>query len=206
MASYTGILSGLKVIDCATYIAAPAAATLLADYGADVIKIERPPHGDPYRYLSLVPGMPESEKDYCWILDGRNKRSIALNLAEGLGCEVLMKLVSGADVFITNYQPELVRKFRLDYEGLSALNPRLIYAYLNGYGEQGPEVDLPGYDMTAYWARSGLMNTIHNADAEPSQSPAGFGDHPTSVALFSAILLALLQRHAMAPARRSQRR
>jgi crotonobetainyl-CoA:carnitine CoA-transferase CaiB-like acyl-CoA transferase len=196
MAPYTGILSGLKVIDCATYIAAPAAATLLADFGADVIKIERPPHGDPYRYLSLVPGMPESEKDYCWMLDGRNKRSVALDLSKEGAREVLMRLVGRADVFITNYQPEQVRRFRIAYGELSAVNPRLIYAYLNGYGEDGPDVDLPGYDMTAYWARSGLMSTIHNADAESCQSPAGFGDHPTSVALFSAILLAIIQREA----------
>jgi crotonobetainyl-CoA:carnitine CoA-transferase CaiB-like acyl-CoA transferase len=189
-----GPLSGLRVIDCATYIAAPAAATVLSDYGADVIKIERPPHGDPYRYLSLVPGSPVSDLYYCWLLDGRNKRSVALNLAEAPAREALLKLVTTADVFITNYQPPLVRKFGLEYESLSEVNPRLIYAHLTGYGETGDEVDKPGYDMTAYYARSGLMSYIHLADAEPGFSPAGFGDHPTSMTLVSAILMALYQR------------
>ncbi len=191
-----GILAGLRVIDCATYIAGPAAATLLSDFGADVIKIERPPYGDPYRYLSLVPGMPESEKDYCWILTSRNKRSVALNLEDNSARDALLRLVTHSDVFITNYQPATVRKLRLAYDDLSPLNPRLVYAYLTGYGETGPDVGQPGYDMTAYWARSGLMASMHNSDAEPCQSPAGFGDHPTSVALFSAILLALYQRQA----------
>src|SRR5215831_16734720 len=79
------ILSGLRVIDCGTYIAGPAAATVMSDFGAEVIKIERPPHGDPYRYLPLVPGMPTGNTDYCWLLDGRNKRSLALNLSTGAG-------------------------------------------------------------------------------------------------------------------------
>jgi formyl-CoA transferase len=182
------------VVDCGTYIAAPAAATALSDFGADVIKIERPPHGDPYRYLSMMPPMPVSEHAYCWILEGRNKRSLALNLNHDAAREALRKLVESADVFVTNYQPQLIEKFRLTYEELSSLNPRLIYAQLSGYGEIGPDVDKPGYDMTTYWARSGLMATMHNAGADPCQSPPGFGDHPTSMALFGGIMLALYQR------------
>lgn len=188
------ILSGLRVIDCATYIAAPAAATILSDYGAEVIKIERPPYGDPYRYLSLVPGLPISDLHYCWLLEARNKRSIALDLSDDTAREVLLTLVAAADIFITNYQPSLVRKFRLAYEDLAPLNERLIYAYLTGYGETGDDVDKPGYDMTAYWARSGLMNYIHQGDADPALSPPGFGDHPTSMSLFAAIMMALYNR------------
>ncbi|MEO8126630.1 MAG: CoA transferase [Bryobacteraceae bacterium] len=191
---YLGILSGIRVIDCSTYIAAPAAATALSDFGADVIKIERPPLGDPYRYLSLSPPMPASEHAYCWILEGRNKRSIALDLNYDEAREALLKLVESADIFITNYQPPTIAKFRLEYEILNALNPRLIYGQLSGYGETGPDVDKPGYDMTAYWARSGLMATMHNAGADPCQSPPGFGDHPTSMALFAGILLAMYKR------------
>jgi crotonobetainyl-CoA:carnitine CoA-transferase CaiB-like acyl-CoA transferase len=187
-------LSGIRVIDCGTYIAAPAAAVVMSDFGADVIKIERPPYGDPYRYLSLVPGMPLSPQYYCWTLTGRNKRSVALDLNDAAAREVLLKMVASADVFITNYQPPLVAKFKLGYPELAARNDRLIYAYLTGYGEVGEETEKPGYDATAYWARSGLMNTIHNADAQPAQSPAGFGDHPTSMALFAAIMLALYRR------------
>ena len=189
-----GILSGLRVIDCATYIAGPAAAAILSDFGAEVIKIERPPYGDPYRYLTQVPGMPVSDRNYCWILDGRNKKSIALNLADPEAREALLKLVKTADVFITNYQPQLQRKFRLEYSDLAPLNERLIYASVTGYGELGDDAEKPGYDATAYWARSGLMFSMHNGDAEPVQSPAGLGDHPTSVTLFAGIMLALYQR------------
>src|SRR6185312_7954046 len=117
-----GPLSGLRVIDCGTYIAGPAAAVVMADFGADVIKIERPPHGDPYRFLTRVPGMPACETNYCWLLDARNKKSVALNLREEAGREVLLRLVATADVFITNYQPQLIRKFGLSYEELAALN------------------------------------------------------------------------------------
>jgi crotonobetainyl-CoA:carnitine CoA-transferase CaiB-like acyl-CoA transferase len=188
------ILSGIRVIDCGTYIAGPAAATILSDFGAEVIKIERPPYGDPYRYLGLLPGMPVSDKNYCWILDDRNKKSIALNLSDEEARQTLLKLVATADIFITNYQPQLLRKFKLTYEDLAPLNDRLIHASITGYGEHGADADKPGYDATAYWARSGLMYGMHNGDAEPTQSPAGFGDHPTSVTLFASIMVALYQR------------
>jgi crotonobetainyl-CoA:carnitine CoA-transferase CaiB-like acyl-CoA transferase len=189
-----GILSGLRVIDCGTYIAGPAAAAVLSDFGAGVIKIERPPYGDPYRYLPLVPGMPEGNTDYCWLLDGRNKRSLGLNLKAEGGREILLRLVGGADVFITNYQPGLAAQFQVRWEDLHPLNPRLIYAYVTGYGEAGEGAGAPGYDATAYWARSGLMATMHYADSDPCQSPAGFGDHPTAMTLVSGILLALIER------------
>src|ERR1700722_1484945 len=123
-----GILSGLRGIECSTYIAGPAAAAILSDFGAEVIKIERPPYGDPYRYLGQVPGMPVSDQNYCWILDDRNKKSLALNLEDPDAREALIKLVKTADVFITNYQPQLLRKFRLEYSDLAPLNERLIYA------------------------------------------------------------------------------
>ncbi len=189
-----GILSGIRVVDCGTYIAGPAAAVVMSDFGADVIKIERPPYGDPYRYLSLVPGMPLSPLFYCWILDARNKRSVALNLGDNAAREALLAIVRTADVFITNYQGPLLEKFRLRYQDLRQENRRLIFAHITGYGETGADADEPGYDLTAYWARSGLMQTIHNADAEPAQSPAGFGDHPTAMALFGGIMLGLYRR------------
>ncbi len=189
-----GPLAGLRVVDCGTYIAAPAAAVVMSDFGADVIKIERPPHGDPYRYLNLVPGMPVSPLQYCWILDGRNKKSVALDLTDDAARQVLLKLVSTADVFITNYQAPLLRKFQVAYEDLAPVNDRLIYALITGYGLAGEESEKPGYDATAYWARSGMMYSMHSADAEPVQSPAGFGDHPTSMALFGAIMLGLYRR------------
>src|SRR5579864_9352139 len=190
----TAILSGLRVIDCATYIAAPAAATILSDFGAEVIKIERPPYGDPYRYLPQVAGMPLSDVNYTWILDARNKKSAALDLNDAEARAALLKLIESADVFLTNYQPQLQRKFGLEYKDLAPLNPRLIYASISGYGELGDDAEKPGYDATAYWARSGLMHSMHNADAEPVQSPAGFGDHPTSMTIFASVMLALYHR------------
>ena len=188
------ILSGLRVIDCGTYIAGPAAAAILSDFGAEVIKIERPPYGDPYRYLGQVPGMPVSDQNYCWILDARNKKSLALNLSDEEARQALLKLIATADIFITNYQPQSLRKFKLTYEDLAPLNDRLIHASITGYGEHGDDAEKPGYDATAYWARSGLMQQMHNGDADPVQSPAGFGDHPTSVSLFASIMMALYQR------------
>lgn len=188
------ILSGLRVIDCGTYIAGPAAAVILSDFGAEVIKVERPPAGDPYRQLYRLPGMPVSATDYNWVLDSRNKQSIALDLSDAAGREVLLKLAATADVFVTNYQPQLIEKFDLGFETLRTLNPTLIYAHVTGYGEVGPEAAKPGYDMTAYWARSGLMHWMHNAGGEPTRSPCGFGDHPTSVSLFAAIMLGLYNR------------
>ena len=189
------ILSGLRVIDCGTYIAGPAAALIMSDFGAEVIKVERPPAGDPYRLLRHMPGMPVAPVDYLWLLDSRNKKSLALDLGDEAGREALLKLVATADVFVTNYQPQLVKKFRLGFEDLRAVNPKLIYAQVTGYGEIGPEAEKPGYDMTAYWARSGLMGLMYNADAEPTRSVCGFGDHPTSVTLFAAIMLGLYRRN-----------
>ena len=188
------ILSGLRVIDCATYIAAPTAAMMLGDYGAEVIKIERPPHGDPYRYLHLSPGTPKHDMPYMFQLDNRNKKSVALDLTMPEAIEALRDLVKTADIFITNYQPQHLRKFNLEYETLAALNPRLIYAQITGFGTEGPDAEKPGYDTAAYYARSGLMDALYNAGSEPVLSPAGIGDHPTGVSLFAGILLALMDR------------
>jgi len=188
------ILSGLRVIDCGTYIAGPATATIMSDFGAEVIKIERPPHGDPYRRLSFLPGMPVSEHNYCWMLDARNKKSLALNLRDEAGREVLRRLVATADVFITNYPPELAGKLQVNYEDFAEINPRLIFAHITGYGEEGDDVDQPGYDTTAYWARSGLTSMIFDLTAQTGATPCGSGDHPVSLALFGSIMLALYQR------------
>jgi len=194
MTDHKNILSDLRVIDCGTYIAGPAAATILSDFGAEVIKIERPPHGDPYRFLSFLPGMPVSEHNYCWLLDSRNKKSLALNLREEAGREALRRLTATADVFITNYPPELAEKFTVRYEDLAPLNPRLIYAHITGYGEEGDDTNKPGYDTTAYWARSGLTGIIYDLTVQSGSTPCGTGDHPASLAMFGSIMLALYRR------------
>ncbi|MBN8960950.1 MAG: CoA transferase [Rhizobiales bacterium] len=191
----TGILEGLKVIDCGSFIAAAIAGTVMADFGADVIKVEPPGSGDAYRHVTRNPGMPKSEHNYGWLLDNRSKRGLALNLASPAGQEVLHNLVKNADVFITNQPLAVRKKLRTDYETLSALNDRLIYASFTGYGETGDESGKPGFDLTAYWARSGLMDqVVPHAGATPARALSGMGDHPSGVSLFSAIMLALYQR------------
>ncbi len=194
MINCPNLLSGLRVIDCGTYIAGPAAATIMSDFGAEVIKIERPQGGDPYRYLSFLPGMAVSEHNYCWLLDARNRRSLAIDLRDDGGREVLRKLIKTADVFITNYPPDLAARFHVRYEDIAWLNSRLIYAQITGYGEAGDDTNKPGYDTTAYWSRSGLTNIMFDLTTAAGATPCGTGDHPVSLALFGAIMLALYQR------------
>jgi crotonobetainyl-CoA:carnitine CoA-transferase CaiB-like acyl-CoA transferase len=190
-----GLFAGLKVIDCASFIAAPAAATVFSDFGADVIKIEPPGEGDLYRSLHTRPGSPTVDRDYAWILDNRNKRGLALDLKSERGHEVLCKLVETADVFITNMPFPVRRKLRTNYKDLAHLNPRLIYASFTAYGETGPEAEKTGFDSTAYWARSGLMDVVRpDADATPARSSPGMGDHPSAMGLFGAIMTALWRR------------
>jgi len=186
------LLSGLRVVEVATYIAAPASAAILSDFGAAVIKVERVPDGDPYRSLYKMGAMPTSEINWPIMLDARNKRSIGLDLSCEEGRGILLKLVAEADVLITNYQTAVLEKLKLTYEDLR--HPRLIYAHVTGYGDSGPEVERPGYDMTAYWARSGLMHGAHVAGADPALSLPGMGDHPTSVSMFASIMMALYRR------------
>src|SRR5260370_11171303 len=159
-----GILAGLKVIDCATYVAGPAAATILSDFGADVIKIERPPDGDLWRTFSSVPGYPSTDFHYTWLLTSRNKRSIVLDLTKPAGRDALLTLVAGADVFVTNFQPSLLAKFGLTCDDLGRVNPRLVYALITGYGEKGAAADSPASDGLAYWARPGLIARCTGAD------------------------------------------
>ena len=188
------LFSGLKVIDCATVIAAPAAAMMLADYGADVIKIEQPGEGDMLRMLGDIPTTPYADSDWFWQLDGRNKRGVALDLKQPAGMEILRKLVAGCDVFITN-QPYSVREsLGITYEDLKPLNSGMIYASLTAYGEKGPERQRKGFDQLAYWARSGLMELMREPGTMPTQGLPGMGDHPTGVALYAGIVTALLNR------------
>lgn len=188
------LFSGLKVLDVATVIAGPAAAMMLADFGADVIKVEMPGSGDMLRTLSRIPTLPQADGDYLWQMDGRNKRSLTLNLKTPEGMRILKRLVADADVYITN-QPYSVRdSLGVTYEKLQHLNPRLIYASLTAYGEEGPERPRKGFDQVAYWARSGLMDLMRAPDGVPVQGLPGMGDHPTAVSLYAGIVTALLRR------------
>jgi len=189
-----GVLAGLKVIDCATYVAGPAAATILSDFGADVIKIERPPDGDLWRSFSSMPGYASCDFTYTWLLTSRNKRSIVLDLTQPAGRDALLKLAAGADVFVTNFQQSLLDKFQLRWDDLRPVNQRLVYAHITGYGERGDDADSPAYDGLAYWARSGLMTSVTGADGTPAGARPAMGDHPTAATLFGAIMLGLYRR------------
>jgi crotonobetainyl-CoA:carnitine CoA-transferase CaiB-like acyl-CoA transferase len=190
-----GIFEGLKVLDCASFIAAPAAATVLSDFGAEVIKIEPPGTGDPYRNLPKLPGYPISPHNFAWLLESRNKRSLALDLSKPEGREVLYRLAAEADVFITNFPPGVRKRLGITYEDIKHLNPRLIYASFTGYGEKGAEADKPGFDSNAYWARSGLMDLVRaDENTTPARSIPGMGDHPCAMAFYGAIVTALYKR------------
>ena len=187
-------MSGLRVIDAASFIAGPVATTILADLGADVIKIE-PPQGDPYRHRTGGPGVPESPYNYRWIVDNRTKRGLALDLRHAAGREVLHRLVARADVYVTDNPLDSRGRLGTRWEDLAPLNPRLIYASITAYGERGDEAPLSGYDATALWARAGLMDLVKpTPDSAPARSLPGMGDHPTGVALFGAIMTALYRR------------
>ncbi|HVY15265.1 MAG TPA: CoA transferase [Rhodopila sp.] len=186
------LFAGLKVIDCASWIAGPCAATILSDFGADVIKIEPPGAGDPWRAVQAIPGL---SGDYYWQLTSRNKRSLALDLKQREGQAVLHRLCTQADVFITNFPIPVRDRLRMAPADLLPLNPRLIYASFTAYGEAGEEAAKTGFDSTAYWARTGLMDMVR-ADAEttPQRSMPGMGDHPSGTALYAAIVSALYRR------------
>lgn len=185
---------GLKVIDCASFIAAPAAATILSDFGADVLKVE-PLEGDPLRELFRGAGFGPDGRNHGWELDGRNKRSLAIDLKNPQGQAVLHRLVADADVFITNLPLAVRPRLAIDHASIAPLNPRLVYASLTAYGEAGDEAHKPGFDTTAYWARSGLMDTVKpDHSSPPARSAAGMGDHPSAVTLFAAITTALFRR------------
>lgn len=186
------LFTGLKVIDCASWIAGPAAATILSDFGADVIKIEPPDGGEPFRQYPAVPG---KNVDYWWQLLSRNKRGLAVDLKLPEGQALLHRLASQADVFITNLPLPVRERLKMSAEDLMALNPRLIYGSFTAYGETGEEAAKTGFDSTAYWARTGLMDMVRaSTDTDPVRSMPGMGDFPSGTALYAAIVTALYQR------------
>jgi crotonobetainyl-CoA:carnitine CoA-transferase CaiB-like acyl-CoA transferase len=188
------IFDGLKVIDCASFIAGPAAATVMSDFGAEVIKIEPPGIGDPYRRRGTpAPGRPPLNPGF--FFDARNKKSLALDLRQEAGRKILYRVVESADVFITNYPPPVRERLKIAYADLKHLNERLIYASFTGYGEAGPEASKPGFDATAWWARTGLMDLVRAGEhVTPARSLPGMGDHPSAMGTYGAIVTALYQR------------
>ena len=187
------IFSGLKVVDLASFIAGPSAAVILSDFGAEVVKVE-PPSGDQWRMIHKLPPHPRSEDAYPWHLVNRNKRGMTLNLKSPDARQVVERLVNWADVLIVNTPHPARERLKLEYEDVVQWNPRLIYADLTGFGEKGPDADLPGFDITAYWARSGLLSLTRDAGLPPTWPVAGSGDKATAVGLYSAIVTALYRR------------
>jgi crotonobetainyl-CoA:carnitine CoA-transferase CaiB-like acyl-CoA transferase len=182
------LFSGLKVIDAASFLAGPCAATILSDYGADVVKIE-PPAGD--RHRSIAGG---HESEWSWQLTDRNRRGLALDIARPEGYDVLLRLLKSADVFVVNFSAGQLRRYRLEWETLRQVNPRLVFAQISAYGLEGDEANRPAFDLTGWFARTGIMDMMRDKDVPPSVPAGGVGDHATAVTLFAGIMMALYRR------------
>ena len=182
------LLDGIKVIDLASFLAAPGAATLMGDYGAEVIKIE-PPGGDGYRRLHG-----RWENDYNWQLTSRNKRGMSVDIRTEQGHSVVMKLLEEADVLLTNFRNDQLENFGLDFDSLHERFPRLIVGQITGYGNVGPDRNRRGYDATAFFARTGIMQLMKAKGEMPVFPAAGVGDHATAMTLFAGIMMALFKR------------
>jgi crotonobetainyl-CoA:carnitine CoA-transferase CaiB-like acyl-CoA transferase len=188
------MLEGLRVIEFATYIAAPGAGGMLADWGADVIKVE-PKAGDPIRMFFGSLGATEEYGNPVFDLDNRGKRSMTLDTTKPEGREALYRLVKDADVFLTNVRPGGLERAKLDWQTLKEINPRLIYCSVSGYGLKGEERDRPGFDNAAFWSRAGVARLITPKGDTPMPIRTAMGDHTTSMATASGILAALYDRN-----------
>lgn len=187
-------LKGLRVLDLASFIAGPVATTVMGDYGAEVIKIEPPGDGDPQRKLGQAHSIPQHPVNFCWHLTNRNKRAIVLDLKNPHGRAAFDRLVATADVMVVNFPLKVRERLRMRYADVAPLNPRLIYASMTGYGEQGPDADQPGFDSTAFFARSGLLDALTYEGRPPAFSLPAQGDQMAGMNLFAAIAMALLHR------------
>jgi crotonobetainyl-CoA:carnitine CoA-transferase CaiB-like acyl-CoA transferase len=193
----TGLSSfcGLRVVELGVWVAAPAAAALLADWGADVIKVE-PPTGDPMRGAFGSLGIGKEFPNPAFAQDNRGKRSVVLDLREPEARDQLEKLLATADVFLTNLRPDALDGLGLEPEATVERHPRLVYCSVSGYGLRGEDRNRPAYDIGAFWARSGLSVQLANSDGVPLNARGGIGDHISALAALSGLLAAVLeQRH-----------
>ena len=189
-------MDDVRVIEAATWLAAPSAAALMADLGADVIKVE-PPGGDPWRHYLQWRGngfTQDFDHNYVFQNDNRGKRSITIDLERPEGPPLLRRLCESADVFITNLVPERRERYGLGFEALRAANPRIVHASLTGYGDEGPDRNRLGFDYAAYWARSGIMALTGEPPSPPAFCRVGLGDHATAPNILAAVLAALRAR------------
>ncbi len=187
-----GPMEGIKVVELGVWVAGPAAGGILADWGADVVKIE-PPTGDPARLFGRMLGL-DGDVSPPFDMDNRGKRSIVLDLTTDDGRSTALELLSDADVFITNVRPSALRRVGLDFEAVSARNPRLVYGLITGYGESGPDADRAAYDVAAFWARAGLAHLLTRPGDSPPFQRGGMGDHTAGMALAAAVCAGLVAR------------
>jgi crotonobetainyl-CoA:carnitine CoA-transferase CaiB-like acyl-CoA transferase len=186
-------LANLRVVELGVWVAAPATAALLADWGADVIKIE-PPAGDPMRGVFGSLGIGDEMPNPAFALDNRGKRSVVLDLRDPEGREHLEELLATADVFISNLRPDALDRLDLEPGPTVARHPRLVYCSVSGYGLRGDERDRPTYDIGAFWSRSGLAGQMADGDGVPLNARGGIGDHVTALAALSGVLAAVMEQ------------
>ena len=187
-----GPMEGVNVVELGVWVAGPATGGILADWGADVIKIE-PPTGDPGRLFGRMLGL-DVDTSPPFEMDNRSKRSIVLDLATEDGHTAALELISGADVFVTNLRPGALQRLGLDFESVAPGNARLVYGLITGYGETGPDADRAAYDVAAFWSRGGLAHLLTRPGDTPPFQRGGMGDHMAGMTLAAAICAALLAR------------
>ncbi|MDD5287791.1 MAG: CoA transferase [Dehalococcoidales bacterium] len=190
-------LEGIKIVETATALAGPMASRLIADLGAEVIKIEHPVTGNNDRAQDAIAvggRRIASNIEYMAENQNRNKRGMTIDLSKEAGKQIILKLLGKADVFVSSYRQRELKKFGLEYETLSQLNPRIICANLSGYGTKGPDKDAPGYETTSYFSRTGMMHVLQEPGAPPLNTPLGLGDNVAGLCLAYAIMSALYIR------------
>lgn len=192
--SMTLPVEGIKVVDLTQWFVGSVSSGILAEWGADVVKIESPQGGDPLRGILASGVVPVGSFNYFWALANRNKRSVVVDLTQERGKEILYKLVEKADVFVSNFRMGSLERLKLDYDNVVRMNPRLIYAHANAYGQQGPEKEKPGFDETAFWARGGFMDVLGEPGTPPVPLHGAIGDLTTSLFLLGGIMSALYVR------------
>lgn len=186
-------LAGTVVVELGAWIAGPSATALLSDWGAEVWKIE-PPGGDPFRQIIASQGYNSDIGNAPFTVDNRGKRSVVLNLRDDTAVEVLHRILTHADIFLTNLRVSALERLNLTYESLSVRHPHLVYCLLTGYGSTGPDRNRPGYDVGAFGARTGVLHQLRAGSSPPGPLPLGFGDHVVALSAAAGALAALVQR------------
>ncbi|MCT7659340.1 CaiB/BaiF CoA transferase family protein [Mycobacterium deserti] len=189
----SGPLQGHRVVELGVWVAGPAAGGILADWGADVVKIE-PPEGDPARTFGRMLGL-DGQESPPFEMDNRGKRGIVLDLTSSDGQATALELLSEADVFLTNIRPAALQRIGLDFETVSRRNPRLVYGLITGYGMTGPDAERAAYDVAAFWARAGLAHLLTRPGDSPPFQRGGMGDHMAAMTMAAAVCAALIARN-----------